>query len=79
MRTEWIVPPGWLLSVHRVLAAIPKVLARLGGLSQPDNAWCPSFWLPVEEAGKGIASLHMVMFYDFYCLEQQSSLIALGQ
>jgi len=58
--------------MRRVFPAVPEVLGRLGVRSR------------ILAAGEGsrrrsIASLHVVMLYDFYYLEQQSSLLALGQ
>lgn len=43
------------------------------------NLDVPSFGCSGGSRWRGMASLHMEMFYGFHYLEQQSSVIALGQ
>lgn len=65
VRRGWIVPP-WLF-----LQLFPAVRVVLAGFGNTPVA--------VEGTGRGDTTLHMIMFYDFYYLAQQSSLVALGQ
>lgn len=65
MRRGWIVPP--CLFFH-VFPAVHVVLVGFGDAR-----------VAVEGTGRGDTSFHMIIFYDFYYLAQQSSLIALGQ
>lgn len=62
---------GWIASPSLFLQVFPAVCTVLVGFGDTQVA--------VEGTGRGDTSLHMVMFYDFYYLAQQSSLIALGQ
>lgn len=65
VRRGWIASPCLFL---QVFPAVHVVLVEFGDTR-----------VAVEGTGRGDTSLHMVMFYDFYYLAQQSSLIALGQ
>lgn len=65
LRRGWIVPPCLFI---QIFPAVHVVLVGFGDTR-----------VAVEGTSRGDISLHIVMFYDFYYLAQQCSVIALGQ